>query len=169
MITDLQGSGNLLSDPAIHSKDTRLFRERTNLRQRGIFAFYGSSTHEKCNSVCKKLGLHVKRPDIKDDEEGETMEVKVCEEEMACKDDDMIDFICDLCHKVTKLEFHKYRERTMNEEHASVCCDECTEKLSVMVTIPCNHPGCTDTYEYAPYFFEIMGFTLPKKCDNCRK
>ena len=42
MITDLQGKGNLLSDPAIHSEDTTLFKERTNLGQKGILTFYGS-------------------------------------------------------------------------------------------------------------------------------
>ena len=31
MITDLQGSGLLLSDPAIHSRDKKLFKESTNL------------------------------------------------------------------------------------------------------------------------------------------
>jgi hypothetical protein len=31
MITDLQGSGLLLSDPAIHSDDRTLFKEQTNL------------------------------------------------------------------------------------------------------------------------------------------
>ena len=30
MITDLQGSANLLSDPAIHSKDRKIFSERSN-------------------------------------------------------------------------------------------------------------------------------------------
>lgn len=50
MITDLQGHGNLLSDPAIHSQDTSLFRERTNLKQKGIFAFYGGKdVHQQCN------------------------------------------------------------------------------------------------------------------------
>ena len=31
MITDLQGSGLLLSDPAIHSENKTIFKEATNL------------------------------------------------------------------------------------------------------------------------------------------
>ena len=40
IITDLQGSGFLLTDPAIHSIDEHLFRERTNRMQEGINEFF---------------------------------------------------------------------------------------------------------------------------------
>ena len=40
IVTDLQGSGYLLSDPAIHSTDTTLFKEKTNRRQEGINEFF---------------------------------------------------------------------------------------------------------------------------------
>ena len=100
MITDLQGSGNLLSDPAIHSQDTALFRERTNLRQKGILAFYGKDVHSECNQVCEKLGLACKRPDA----EGSEGAVRVVDDaDLFCKDDDLVDFICDLCLKISKL------------------------------------------------------------------
>ena len=45
MITDLQGVGTILSDPAIHSANRQLFNERTNLGDKGIKAFYASETH----------------------------------------------------------------------------------------------------------------------------
>jgi hypothetical protein len=40
MITDLQGSGLLLSDPAIHSENKKLFKENTNLGRKGMDYFY---------------------------------------------------------------------------------------------------------------------------------
>jgi hypothetical protein len=40
MITDLQGSGLLLSDPAIHSENRELFKENTNLGLKGMDFFY---------------------------------------------------------------------------------------------------------------------------------
>lgn len=61
MITDLQGVGNLLTDPAIHCSNRELFKERTNLGDKGIKAFYATDLHTTCNQVCKKLALE--RPD----------------------------------------------------------------------------------------------------------
>jgi hypothetical protein len=53
MITDLQGSGCLLSDPAIHSDNTDLFKESTNLKMKGILTFFASAdNHPKCNQIC---------------------------------------------------------------------------------------------------------------------
>ena len=46
MITDLQGVGTILSDPAIHSANRQLFNERTNLGDKGIKTFYASETHD---------------------------------------------------------------------------------------------------------------------------
>ena len=89
------------ADPAIHSQDTALFRERTNLRQKGILAFYGKDVHSECNQVCEKLGLACKRPDAEGNE-GATVRV-VDDADLFCKDDDMVDFICDLCLKISKL------------------------------------------------------------------
>jgi len=40
MITDLQGCGLMLSDPAIHSEDRNLFKEDTNLGIKGSNYFY---------------------------------------------------------------------------------------------------------------------------------
>ena len=48
MITDLQGAGLLLSDPAIHSENKNLFKENTNLGEKGIALFYVAQ-HPKCN------------------------------------------------------------------------------------------------------------------------
>ena len=40
IVTDLQGADNLLSDPAIHSENKKLFAERTNRKQEGINEFF---------------------------------------------------------------------------------------------------------------------------------
>ena len=48
MITDLQGCGLLLSDPGIHSEDRALFKEDTNLGEKGFDTFYVEQ-HSKCN------------------------------------------------------------------------------------------------------------------------
>lgn len=57
----------------------------------------------------------------------------------------------------------------MDEEHNQTVCDDCTKQLEVNKVVKCNYPGCKGTYEYQPYFFEMMGFSQPKKCEECRK
>ncbi|KAK4207135.1 alpha kinase vwkA [Rhypophila decipiens] len=55
LISDLQGVGRMLTDPAIHSKDPERFKlADTNLGESGFKFFF--ATHV-CNDVCKKLGL----------------------------------------------------------------------------------------------------------------
>ena len=48
IVTDLQGSGNLLSDPAIHSENYKLFQERTNRKKEGICEFF-LFQHKSCS------------------------------------------------------------------------------------------------------------------------
>lgn len=55
LVSDLQGVGCILTDPAIHTRDTDRFPlTPTNLGQDGFKFFF--ATH-KCNAVCRKLGL----------------------------------------------------------------------------------------------------------------
>jgi hypothetical protein len=57
MISDLQGSGFLLTDPAIVSQDEETFSEDTNLGQGSINAFFATQ-HEVCSKeICKQLNL----------------------------------------------------------------------------------------------------------------
>ena len=53
MVTDLQGSNNLLTDPAVHSSDVQ-FASQGDFGLKGMVAFFRN--HE-CNEFCKKLGL----------------------------------------------------------------------------------------------------------------
>jgi hypothetical protein len=91
MITDLQGSGCLLSDPAIHSEDKNLFKEGTNLKMKGITTFFASAdNHPMCNQICTSLGLEKYRLD-----ERETL--IFVDDEMKFEDDDDIHIVCELC------------------------------------------------------------------------
>ncbi len=53
MISDLQGSDKLLTDPVIHSKD-RLFDQQGDNGKSGMMVFFRK---HKCNNYCTKLGL----------------------------------------------------------------------------------------------------------------
>jgi len=55
LVSDLQGVGGILTDPAIHSRDPERFKLLdTNLGEAGFKFFF--ATH-RCNSLCEKLGL----------------------------------------------------------------------------------------------------------------
>ena len=55
MVSDLQGVGHVLTDPAIHTLDPERFKLAvTNLGKEGFKFFF--ATHV-CNGVCRKLGL----------------------------------------------------------------------------------------------------------------
>lgn len=92
MVSDVQGSGCLLTDPAILSEDTKLFREKTNLGTKGIDAFYASEiNHPTCNQLCEKLGLNENRADKN------TKVVCVEDSVFNFDDNEKVPFICDLC------------------------------------------------------------------------
>ncbi len=55
VVTDLQGVGSLLTDPAIHTQDPNRFKlADTNLGKEGFKFFFSSHV---CNSICAKLEL----------------------------------------------------------------------------------------------------------------
>jgi Mg-chelatase subunit ChlD len=55
LVTDLQGVGNLLTDPAIQTKDPERFKlGMTNMREEGFKFFFAM---HKCNETCRALGL----------------------------------------------------------------------------------------------------------------
>ncbi|KAF7549658.1 hypothetical protein G7Z17_g6229 [Cylindrodendrum hubeiense] len=55
LVSDLQGVGHVLTDPAVHTRDPSRFPlVHTNLHYEGFMFFF--ATHN-CNGVCKQLGL----------------------------------------------------------------------------------------------------------------
>lgn len=93
MIVDLQGVGNILTDPQIHCLDRKRFGNG-NLGYKGMLMFF--NTH-LCNEHCKSLGLLNPRessriPDnfelITDPEKGVSRSPK-----------EKVHKLCDLCRK----------------------------------------------------------------------
>lgn len=55
LVSDLQGVGQVLTDPAVHTRDPERFPlTRTNLGEDGFKFFFATHT---CNDVCRELGL----------------------------------------------------------------------------------------------------------------
>ena len=102
IVTDLQGADNLLSDPAIHSENKKLFAERTNRKQEGINEFFVGQ-HKYCNhQICDEL-FKADRPDT----EAKLVDI---ENFVKTKDDQVINIICEVCQKISLLAYPKYKE-----------------------------------------------------------
>ena len=102
MIVDLQGVGNILTDPQIHCMDRKRFGGG-NLGYRGMLMFF--NTHQ-CNDHCKSLGLLNPRTQgklpaifeiVKDPEAGVTK-----------RDSEKVHKLCDLCRKPFQTTYGHY-------------------------------------------------------------
>ena len=162
MITDLQGTVNLLSDPAIHSSNRQLFNERTNLSDEGIHAFYGGDPHNECNQLCKLLKL--RRPEH---EEFEDFDTNSIDRSHFCYDEDEIDIVCDFCQHLSTLQYSVYQQK-MKSKNWNVECEDCQEQMEYTIQITCDFAGCRKKFPVKKYFYDMMGIRLPKKCKDCR-
>ena len=148
MITDLQGKGHILTDPAIHSQNYKLFQERTNFGEKGIMTFYASKVHTNCNEICKKL--HLERPECSEEEI--TYEQAV-EESYYLKPDDMVAIICELCYQFDKVKYSVYKDRITHEQYGFAGCNYCEQELKKYHKKPCLSKGCDNVNEYIPYYY----------------
>lgn len=155
LVNDLQGSGHVLTDPAIHTLDPERFKlTDTNLGKEGFKFFF--ATHE-CNSICRSLGLKSNRVMIKSGnyefrEVWPSMDNTVC-----CSNK--------LCGKMLRLASAKRLE--MFPEHN--WCDRCFPQLeTTMVYRVCVAPGTHHEFEVSKFFYESQGRRTPRKCGQHR-
>ena len=95
MIVDLQGVGNILTDPQIHCLDKHRFG-KGNLGYLGMLMFF--NTHQ-CNEHCRALGLINPRThdDIPEFKDGEFKLIK--EVDLEANPRMRVNKLCDLCRK----------------------------------------------------------------------
>ncbi|KAK4228271.1 hypothetical protein QBC38DRAFT_509116 [Podospora fimiseda] len=153
MVVDLQGVDNLLTDPAIHTKDTDRFKlNDTNLNNEGFKCFFSMHT---CNHICKKLGLKCDRSmavsgNYQFRETWPAMEPTVC-----CSNK--------FCHRIIRLvKAHK------SEKFAGYhWCDSCWVQLQVPMTAKvCAGPGDVHEFDLSNFFYESQGRYALDKCSH---
>jgi hypothetical protein len=66
MVVDIQGVGDMYTDPQVHTVNTRMFG-RGNMGEKGFALFW--ETH-RCNAVCQFLGLPLVNPKEEDEDHG---------------------------------------------------------------------------------------------------
>lgn len=151
MVTDLQGVGHVLTDPAIQTKDPERFKlSATNL---GIAGFKFFFAMHKCNSVCHRLELKSNKDMFTTEiwefrEEWPTMDSTVC-----CSNK--------LCRKIILVRGAQRSPKFPGHRW----CNKCWPQLeSTTVSRPCEGPGEDHDFGVSLFFWESQGRVAPNKC-----
>ncbi|KAI2622350.1 hypothetical protein GGR54DRAFT_58358 [Hypoxylon sp. NC1633] len=156
MVTDLQGVGHQLTDPAIQTKDSDRFKlSDANLGESGFMFFF--ATHE-CNSFCRKLELKSNKTMMASGryefrERWPSLESTVC-----CSNK--------LCRKIIRLtSAHK-----SDEFPGHHWCDGCWPQLnSSKIDWICHGPGPTHEFDVSKFFYESQGQAPAHRCPEHRE
>ena len=151
LVTDLQGVGHLLTDPAIHTSDPRRFRlADTNLGKEGFKFFFSSHV---CNSICSKLELKSNASMLMSDkydfrQDWPTLSLTVC-----CSNK--------LCGKIVRLSSAKESSQFQGYHW----CDSCWAQLKSSTNkLVCVGPGPAHEFEVSEFFNESQGRKTLRTC-----
>jgi hypothetical protein len=151
MVSDLQGVGRLLTDPAVHTASPDRFKlGKTNLGSDGFKFFF--ATHE-CNDVCRRLRLEstaamLMSGDYHFRESWPTMNNTVCCSNKLCR------------HIIRTATAHK-----SDRFPGHYWCSQCWPQLSsTTVRWICVAPGPNHEFELSRFFHESQGQDPPRRC-----
>jgi hypothetical protein len=167
LISDLQGVGHLLTDPAIHTLDPQRFKlADTNLGQDGFKFFF--ATH-KCNAICHKLGLKTNasmimsgKYDFRETWPGmgtgeASPKGKVTNMMICCSNK--------LCSRIVRVATAKKSDQFPGYHW----CDACWPQLfSSMVKLICLGSGPYHEFDMSKFFYESQGQIIPHQCPGHR-
>ncbi|CAK7226544.1 hypothetical protein SBRCBS47491_006267 [Sporothrix bragantina] len=183
LVADLQGVGNVLTDPAIHTQDpARFVLTDTNLGVDGFKLFFSS---HKCNSVCQKLGLlsvadmfiddsfafrtdwpavtyHLANGNDKDKSSfGSSSKNSVGGGAASGAANMMVCCSNKLCSKIVRVSTAK------KTAPSYYWCDKCWPQLSSStVKRVCETPDAYHDFEVSKFFFESQGQLMPRTCPD---
>lgn len=150
LVSDLQGVGGLLTDPAIHAVDPERFvLADTNLGSEGFKFFF--ATHV-CNGICTKLGLKSTSAMVKSGvyqfrDTWPSMDNTVC-----CSSK--------LCGRIVRLSSAK-KSATYPGCH---WCNECWPQLNSTLRTICMGPRGPHEFKVSPFYYESQGRAVPRSC-----
>lgn len=155
LVSDLQGVGYILTDPAIHTLDPERFQlAESNLGVDGFKFFF--STHV-CNHICRKLELKSKASMI--------MTSRYVFRENWLKLDNTVYCSNKLCGRIMRSAQAKESPRFPGYHW----CDVCWPQLySSRVKWTCLAPRPNHEFEVSRFFHESQGRRIPGKCAKHR-
>ncbi|KAF1813615.1 hypothetical protein P152DRAFT_394135 [Eremomyces bilateralis CBS 781.70] len=155
LVSDMQGVGHLLTDPAIHSLDPGRFQlADTNLGQEGFKFFF--ATHA-CNDICRKLdlksnGAMISSGEYKFREEWPNMHNTVC-----CSNK--------LCGKIVRKSSSKKSEKFPGYRWCELCW---LQVRMFAVKRICVAPGPYHEFYTSEFFCESQGRSVIRRCPDHR-
>ncbi|TGJ71111.1 hypothetical protein EYR41_003102 [Orbilia oligospora] len=158
LVCDLQGVGELLTDPVVHTSDPdRFVLSPTNFGKEGFKFFFAS---HKCNHVCSQLGLMSTASTFMSGtcvfkESWPSLAETVC-----CSNK--------LCGKI----LHRASGKISGNLPGYIWCDLCWPQLEgTIVNIRCTAAAPTPYHEFAAskFFYESQGRATPRRCFKHRE
>ncbi|KAF7548547.1 hypothetical protein G7Z17_g6985 [Cylindrodendrum hubeiense] len=156
LVCDLQGVGQVLTDPAIHTLDPNRFKlVDTNLGEDGFKFFFAA--HD-CNKICEKLELKSNKEMMMSNsfrfrDLWPTLDKTVC-----CSNK--------LCGKIVSVSI----SRKSPELPGYHWCNVCWPQLSASrVDWICIAPGPHHEFNVSRFFYESQGQVMPRKCHKHRE
>lgn len=153
MVVDLQGVGNLLTDPAVHTKDTqRLKLSELNLHSDGFKCFF---VNHHCNEVCQQLGLVSNRKMAIDEVYTFRREWPALEPTICCSNK--------FCQRIVRLA----ESKTSRDYPDHRWCGDCWPQLETSVAQwTCTTRGDQHEFDVCRFFYTSQGTLPPKKCPD---
>jgi vacuole morphology and inheritance protein 14 len=147
MIVDLQGAGNILTDPQIHCLDRTRFGQG-NLGYLGMLMFF--NTHQ-CNKHCKSLGLV--NPRLTESLPSPATDFKLIanpEKGKKVFKNGEVHKLCDLCRVPFITHYETYF--TQKKKGFSLWCPGCTKKRNdTMKSQKCTE--CSKEFKSSTFWF----------------
>ncbi|OTA81211.1 hypothetical protein M434DRAFT_380457 [Hypoxylon sp. CO27-5] len=153
LVCDLQGVGNLLTDPSIHTKDENRFNlSDTNLHVEG-FKFF-MATHN-CNFLCRKLELKSNKQMLSEGKLQFREYWPSVESTVYCSNK--------LCRRI----LHSDGADKSEKFPGSYWCQSCFPQLnSSTIRWKCEELGPVHEYDVSRFFYQSQGEPPPLKCPD---
>ncbi|KAI1746212.1 hypothetical protein F4680DRAFT_13405 [Xylaria scruposa] len=153
MVVDLQGVGNLLTDPAIHTLDPDRFKlNEHNYSSDGFKCFFAMHA---CNSVCHQLGLVSNRNMARSGNWQFRQQWPAIEPTVCCSNK--------FCQRIVRRAKANESPKFPNY----LWCDACWPQLQAsMVRWICAAPGDNHEFDVCRFFYVSQGKLPPHKCPD---
>lgn len=169
LVCDLQGVGEMMTDPAMHTLDPELFKlSGTNLGSEGFLLFF---TFHECNALCQKLGLRSSGEGVAAEMDGMggglvfredwpvvPHTVKCCSNK--------------LCGRILGRRGQEKNNQSVHCGPGYHWCEECLPQVeSSMVVQVCTGSGEGNYHGFyvSRFFYESQGWAMPRKCPMHRE
>eukprot|EP00347_Sterkiella_histriomuscorum_P001900 403370239 len=141
MLTDIQGEGIVLSDPAFHSKPRQLIKDRTNLGKEELDQF------------------HIYAVDPKD-RQYELLQIELSQDTL------VLMLVCDICAEISSKTYGQVKKE-IQEDGNQLLCSECTKIYKLFKEKNCKR--CKKRFKYNKIYWREIDCSVPDLCKGCEK